>query len=348
MGAAVSEPAKSSTSGSAARVRDGIIEQATDWYLRHRDGDLSTSEQQEFLAWLRASMQHTHEYLAIARLSGSLPEAMADLGLEQAELLERAGQQVGPVPIGQMSTRRPRRALWIGVAAACLATVCAYWLTAPGFAGLPRAISVAHGEQRTVQLDDGSVVHINASSRLVVRFSHSQRLVELDRGQAMFEVAHQASRPFRVVAGAVEVTAIGTEFDVYRRNSTEVAVTVVQGKVDVVGVPTAPSGHLELGAGAQVRIASPAQHVEPKQVDIREATAWVRREIMFDGQSLREVTREFNRYIPKPIEIDDAALNDLQVSGVFNAYDSDSFLVFLRQYDVEVTEGPETIHVRRR
>jgi transmembrane sensor len=351
------------------RIRDAIIEQAAHWYLRNREGGLSATEKGEFLQWLRASLQRTNEYLAIARLSGSLRAALADLNLDPARLLEQAQEEGSAMPvlldpIGPRRRNRPesrnyKRTALVGLVAAAFIGACAlYWLTAPGFAWLPRVISVPHGEQRTVQLNDGSVMHVNASSHLRVRFSRALRLIELDQGQAMFEVAHDSTRPFRVRAGGTEVTAVGTKFDVYRRGSQQVTVTVIQGKVDVMerdaqlpspgpGSPDTVLPIVHVVAGEQLQLGA-ARRLAAKRVDVRAATAWVRREVMFEGRSLRDVTDEFNRYIPKPIEIEDPALNDLEVNGVFNAYDSDSFLVFLRQYDVQVTEDSDAIHVGRR
>jgi transmembrane sensor len=145
---------------------------------------------------------------------------------------------------------------------------------------------------------------------------------------------------------------------VYRHDSKDVTVTVVQGKVDIVtlqeGNHPAGSGPnithppLRLHAGEQVQVGSAGQGAIPKAIDIHVATAWVRREIMIEGRPLSDVAAEINRYVSKPIEIDDSTLRDLQISGVFDAYDSESFLVFLRQYDVDIDEGPNAIRVRAR
>jgi len=358
-----------------ARIREAIIDQATDWYVRHREGSLTAAQKEEFLQWLRASLQHTSEYLAIARLSGSLRAAVAELKLDPARLMEQiqGESHEAPVWLKPMSPRPPDRLKsrnYLRIALVPLTVVvllgasALYWLTAPGFAGLPRSITVAHGEQRTVQLSDGSVAHINANSQLRVRFSHAQRLVELDQGEAMFDVAHDTTKPFRVLAGSTEVTAVGTEFDVYRRSSQEVTVTVVQGKVDVVdhdvhftpavrGTNNVTPPAVRVVAGQQLHVIAvrnpatrPALAAEP--VDVRAATAWIRREVVFEGRPLREVTAEFNRYTPKPIDIEDPELSDLQVSGAFNAYDTDSFLAFLRQFDVQVREDNSAIHIERR
>lgn len=341
------------------RIQEAIVDQATYWFVLHRDGGLTAAQQEEFLRWLRASLQHTGEYLAVARLCGGMRAAIADIGIDAEDLLKQHRQGADEVialnavhpsrPQGRRRNPVWRRAGLLGLAATVLAAAGLYWWTAPGFAGLPRTVAAAHGEQRTVTLHDGSIMHVNVSSRVKVRFSGAERLIELDSGQAMFEVARDPTRPFRVVAGTAEVVAVGTQFDVYRRDSRVVTVTVVQGKVDVVDrhdgdVPGQTPNRRRLNAGEQIRLGA---QIHAAKVDTRASTAWVRREIMFEGQPLGEVAREFNRYIPVPIEIEEPALQTLLVSGVFNAYDTDSFITFLKQYPVRVHRDGRYIRVSR-
>ena len=93
--------------------------------------------------------------------------------------------------------------------------------------------TTAVGEQRVIQLADGSNVSLDTDSRIRVRFAGAERRLELERGQALFDVADDG-RPFVVVAGDTSITAVGTVFDV-RRHSDGVKVTLVSGVVDVAG-----------------------------------------------------------------------------------------------------------------
>src|SRR5262249_26271767 len=149
-----------------------------------------------------------------------------------------------------------------------------YWVSSPGLPGLPRWISVAHGEQRTISLRDGSIIHVNASSAVKVAYSKEQRLIELDHGQALFGVANDSKRPFRVRAGSTEITAVGTQFDVYRKADRDVTVTVVQGRVRI---EQGSGGRIEstraaptmLSAGQQWRLEARTVSTAPAQVDTR-------------------------------------------------------------------------------
>lgn len=70
------------------------------------------------------------------------------------------------------------------------------------------------GEMPVVTLEDGSVVQLNAASAIAVEFTEKRRVIRLLRGEAFFQVAHGADRPFTVMAGTTSVTALGTAFDV--------------------------------------------------------------------------------------------------------------------------------------
>jgi transmembrane sensor len=351
------------------RLRKVVLEQATEWFARQRAGDaLTAAEQSAFMDWLRQSPLHVQEYLALRQLARDLPAALEGI---VAAIDRTSADTVGPpsnvVPLGhrqpaEFGTPRKRlrmdRRMLLALAAALMLALGVYSLvSAPGLRLWPDVITVPHGEQRTVELPDGSVMHLNASSRVTVQFSRAARLIKLEQGQALFEVTEDARRPFRVRAGTTEVLAVGTQFDVYRRSQERTTVTVLQGRVEVMS-PEPPSGSadsvrvaantlpLQVSAGEQVQLdPTKVPHVEP--VDARLATAWIHREIAFDHRPLGEIAEEINRYARVPIGIEDASLRELRVSGVLDAYDTDSLLLFLGQYG-EVEVGKRAILIRRR
>ena len=142
---------------------------------------------------------------------------------------------------------------------------------------------------------------------------------------------------------------LGTKFDVRLEHDSTV-VTVVVGTVGVgpsrpldargaVQQNSAPR-FVQLGAGEQLRVAEGQWPATPKVVDAESATAWLRKEIVFDHEPLEHVAVEFNRYAPTPIELSTPALRNLQISGVFATDDTDAFIAFLRSLKgvrVEVT-----------
>jgi transmembrane sensor len=336
-------------------ARTAIIEQAAGWFLRHRSGRLTHSEKEEFLEWLRASRLNTEEYVEQVRLHRALGQVVCDLRLDATELAkqDRAPVSANLFPLAANTTTSDpppasrygrRRSVFVALAASVAIAIAAAWIYSVHKG--PQRIAVPHGEQRIVQLPDGSTMHVNVSSRVDIKYTDRERAIELKEGQAFFEVARDSERPFRVRVKGAEVMAVGTQFDVYLRRDREVIVTVVEGKVDIVDV--VPDDRLRLSAGQQVRLGHQGRRLSARPTDTRVATAWMRREVIFNGEPLEQVAEELNRYIPVPVNIEDENLKKMRVRAVFNVYDSDSFLAFLKQYGVELDSSPTSIRVYRR
>jgi transmembrane sensor len=197
--------------------------------------------------------------------------------------------------------------------------------------------STRHGEQQTQRLPDGSTLHLNTDTSVTMQLSAAERLVTLGTGEAEFEVAHDPNRPFRVLAGAVQVIDRGTRFNV-RLDPDGTVITVVEGRVVVAPRPTptranatpnARSGPVELTANQQVSVTQWPPST-PVPADAHGTTSWLRRQITFEHEPLSTVASEFNRYASKPIEIATPALGKLEISGVFSIDDPSEFIAFLR------------------
>jgi transmembrane sensor len=342
-------------------IREAIAEQASEWFTENRSGPLDNKESTRFMAWLKASPIHVEEYLRIAALAPDLEAAAKTNRTPRETLLERARNESDGILSfdragrGQLPalSRRRRSPAWSLAAAAALAVVAVttVWSMRNGERfGLPLSYSTVRGEQRVQRLPDGSVLHLNTDSAVTVRYSRSERLVSLDRGQALFEVARQDSRRLRVQMDRGGVVAVGTQFDVYRKSDTT-TVTVVEGSVEVYsgGAPP-PAGaepwvHVNLGDQLDIgdRIGA------SRHVDARAAVAWLQRQIAFQDEPLGEVAAEFNRYGPITVEIDDASLRALPISGIVDAYDTDSFAAYLATLSgVIVQKTPTRIRVLAR
>jgi transmembrane sensor len=323
------------------RIREAIAEQASEWFMENRSGLLDHKESARFIAWLQASPIHVEEYLRIAALAPDLATAAKTNKTPRETLLARArGELDGIVSFDRAglaqlpaSARRRRSPVWSLAAAAALTVVAvtAVWSMRDGERfGLPRTYSTVHGEQRIRRLPDGSVLHLNTDSAVTVRYSRSERLVSLDRGQALFEVAHQDGRRLRVQTDRAGVVAVGTQFDVYRKSGTT-TVTVVEGSVEVysgeVRPPAGAEPWVRLNLGDQLDVGD--RIGVPRHADVRAALAWLQQQIAFQDEPLGEVAAEFNRYGPIIVEIDDASVRALPISGIVDAYDTDSFAAYL-------------------
>jgi transmembrane sensor len=210
------------------------------------------------------------------------------------------------------------------------------------------------GENLSITLSDGSTVDLNARSTLRIEFSKGERDVELLQGQALFDVAHDVSRPFIVKSGGATVRAVGTQFDV-DRGASGTTVTVVQGRVAVggggavpqIGAPGA-AAPTYVAAGEQVTVTAQAV-TKPKHADVAATTAWTQRRLIFDGTRLSEVVEQFNRYNTRQLVIEDSELKDFHLSGVFTSTDPASLIRFLReQPGVEVIETADAVRITRK
>jgi transmembrane sensor len=198
------------------------------------------------------------------------------------------------------------------------------------------------GEQRVVRLDDGTRLSLNSGTCVVITYSDSERRVELVRGEAFFEVAHNAARPFIVTAGDQQVVAIGTSF-VVRYEAARTAITLLDGSVRVspatdVGLTLAPGERVTFAAGGSRRLD------EPK---IEAVTAWRRGEVMLDSTQLEDAVAELNRYDKNTLIIDDPRIATLSISGIYHAGDSRGFAhTIAKLYGLEIIEQSNRIHLR--
>jgi transmembrane sensor len=340
------------------QIRLAIADQASEWFVENRGGPLDRETRARFMAWLKTSPVHVREYLTIAGLAGDLDTAARTTQIPLEPLLVRARATTDPPVTLDSSalahapaTIRPRGSRVGSLAAAAalaLVAVAALWLTRDGERfGLPKTYSTAHGEQSERALPDGSVLHLNTDSQVTVHYSRRERVIDLDRGEALFQVAHEGERGFRVAAGNTQVLDVGTQFDVYRKYEA-VQVTVVEGTVAVyTGPPQLTPVALRLAAGYQVEIRGEVGL--PRAVDARAAVAWLKRQIAFENLPLGEVAQEFNRYGHIPIEIDDEVLRALPITGIFDPYDTESFVAFLEILNgVVVQKTPTRIRVLSR
>ena len=348
----------------AEEIRGAIAQQAGEWFIAHQAGPLAAGDGAAFLAWLRASPIHVQEYLGVARIANGLAAAIGGPEVPLETFLEQV--RAGEDRVASLGTLAPMRqppasrlSLWrawpIAASLLALAAGILWWAHDGQLLGLPKTYQTAHGEQLVRRLPDGTLVRLDTDSAVTVRYSGRERVVEVNRGQALFQVAHDDTRRFRVAAGEAQVLAVGTEFDVYRKRSTTV-VTVAEGQVVVyagAAVPPTNAGTFprlaqRVNAGYQVRIDAGVMSAQPMPADLNQALAWAQRRIVFEQRPLGEVAEEFNRYGRVPLVIDDAALRALPISGAFDVYDTDSFAAFLSTLDgVSVERTPTQIRVTR-
>ena len=199
----------------------------------------------------------------------------------------------------------------------------------------------AVGGNRREELLDRSQVSLNTDSRLRVRLGNGRRDSELIRGEALFTVAHDKLRPFYVKAAHTLVCAMGTAFSVRIHENHEVEVLVAQGRVSIgMADPAAAAGTPVLTNSAPQASTDQSVIMGPDSLLIKQQApgyvarrlAWTAGNISFDGETLTEAVREFNRYNRRHIAIADPAIAAMKVGGRFEANDPESFAATLEKH----------------
>jgi transmembrane sensor len=202
------------------------------------------------------------------------------------------------------------------------------------------AVTTGIGEQRTLSLEDGTRVYLNTNTRAVVHYDKNTRRVDLQNGEAMFEVAKRPDWPFVVTAGDRQIRALGTEF-IVRRDDDELMVTLVEGRVTVSPVGAGES------MAAEKEVLNPGQRLtfvgasKPKldNPPIEKVTAWQRGQVAFDDTPLPEAISEMNRYskIRLVLTLDASSVSHVHISGLFRAGDSEDFAqAIAKTYSLEL------------
>lgn len=331
-----------------------VAEQAADWLLILEDA--GPEEHEAFADWLARSPVHVGAFLrasAVDRLAEGIdPEH--DLEIPQGPFSDTpigaaTDAQITQTPLRRNGFFREKRwAMAAGIAFAMAGLLLAAAWQRTGL-GEWKHLAAAVGEQRVLELEDGSVLYLEPGSSVDLRFTGTERALQLLTGGAMFQVAHDTQRPFRVHAGNAIVQAVGTQFSVSRLRE-DAVVSVVEGIVQVsretslleklIRQPDAAGAVLRLGAGQETRVAHDGLIAAARVATADPVKNWKERRLTFLNEPLSAIADEFNRYNRTPkIRIVDAAAGELRFAAAFDAGDMDSLVLVL--------EGNPKLHVER-
>lgn len=302
-------------------MHDSIREEAAVWFARRRDGACTPSEEAAFEDWYGRSETHARAYAETERawhewkqLQGS--ERMREMA---AAAMAATAPRRQRVPAG----RRWRPLL----AAACVVAVAAIGgvKLLPLLSSMPPVTySAGLGEQRTEQLPDGTRVTLNTETTLQVHYGRQRREIVLQHGEAMFDVIHDAKRPFIVTAGDGSIVDLGTQFEVRKDNDAAI-VTLLEGRVEVA----AGDERKQLTPGEQARYGARIAGISVHKVDPTAVTAWLHGRLDFNGMPLAQAIADANRYSAVKLRLGDPKLADMRVGGSFRAGDNAAIAVAL-------------------
>lgn len=298
---------------------------ASRWFARLHSADISKSTDRDLNLWLNRDPRNEEEFERRELLWELLGEVQDD-----PEILEVA-RRYSALP----GRWRAQPHFWVkwGLATAVLTALAmgGYWQfkTLSRSAAVPiqeMTLTTTAGEERQIVLADGSRVVLNTATRLHERFTRGVRWLDLEQGEAVFLVRHDAHWPFVVVAGNTSTHDVGTEFDVLHLAG-RTDVSVLRGRVQVDAPSTTGARQqMVLGPGQAAAYSDVEGIGSVSAADLSRITAWQRNRVEFHDDTLTSAVNDFNRYITMRIVIGDPSLAGIRVSGVFRCGDTSAFL----------------------
>lgn len=294
-----------------------IEDQAADWSALRRMSDSWAAERQaELEAWLARSPAHRVAYLRI------------EATWRRTERLAALREPMRKTPSAVFAKRLP----WRHIAAA-FGLVLLSGIVAEGYFLRPggQLVETPRGGQERLLLADGSRVELNTDTAIRVDLSGQTRAVELVRGEAFFQVKHDASRPFVVTAGSHKVTDLGTKF-LMRMAQQSLHVMLMEGKAQLENSDNGKEKAVVLSPGDVAVATAAATRVTRRPVhDLSESLAWQHGAIIFRNERLADAIAEFNRYGgPQLVVTDDVAAN-LKINGTFQTGGAEDFAGITRE-----------------
>lgn len=366
-----------------------IGREASDWLVRLQDPQPEPDDpyfdpkkrDAAFLEWLQRSPEHVRMFLKIRETYNRLGQIDAKRLIRIQDLLGESqkavshvadrvrGRSIAPRPKELEAIRENARS-WRG-AGAVLRSRPAIGLASLAVAGIVIGLvlmyrrpvtastilySTSVGERKFVALEDGSMLTLNTDTRVAVTYESHAREVHLLSGEVLFDVRHNARRPFRVFSDNVSIEDRGTQFDVYRQ-PTGTTVSVISGQVQLycdcatrgsasaaqaaapgerIAISQRALTSVALGHGDRAEVtATPKNAILTRQtVSARELSlsiAWKDGKVWFEGQTLAAAVSELNRYTTRRLIIADPNIATYKVKGQFPVADMEAVVDVLRE-----------------
>lgn len=291
-----------------------VDDRAAAWAAKVDTGLLGPDEQAALDAWLDEDARHF----------GAFAKARAVLA--HTDRARALGPEFDVAQFGAIQAPSRRRFMLTGSIAAGLAAMA---VGAEVFSRLlgARKYTTRIGETQIVPLEDGSILTLNTHSQVEVNYTKDRRDIRLLRGEVLFDVAKNKQRPFVVEAAGTTVRAVGTSFTVSLLPDRPVQVLVREGIVEVKrpSVPVAPPVRLAANNRAVAPVDAPIQTAAVAPAEVTRALSWRVGRLAFEGESLRDAAAAFARYSDTHIEIDDPAIANQSVTGLFVSNDPVGF-----------------------
>jgi transmembrane sensor len=286
---------------------------AIDWLVRTKCNTANAYDDERLKGWVAKSPSNERDYQVAKIIWQMSGELKGDPEIDRLDLPAR-------------HTAPSRIAMRIG--AALLTSGAALFLLYLGEtlrSNIDAHYETTVGQQRTIDLPDGSRVLMNTASTARISYTLWHRDIWLDAGEATFEVAKNRWRPFEVHTAKGTARALGTRFDVFTRPfSLEVA--IIEGTVDVRAIDSTGTLESTVVHGGQLATVDSAARLSVSKAEIDRIVNRQVERLEFDGSSVANAVAEFNRYSRHPIVASTPELAAMRISGVFHAGDTEAFV----------------------
>ena len=311
--------------------RQDIKVEAARWFSRLRNPDKPVDLENEFKAWLDEDSLHAFTYEQ-CRTAWALSKELDNDAEVQSEIVQARNKLKSRFkyswPIANIRSWKVN-----SVKFATLASICILGLFYMATFVQPEEYHTKVGEQRLLVLPDGSTAMLNTDTSLLTEYNRHSRRIVLQKGEAYFEVKPDANRPFEVHVNDSIVRAVSTEFNVVIQNEA-ISVTVTKGAVVIeMGDKQTNTAQIlaEVELGQVIKYLSDGSLKELVSADMERIFAWRERKIYFNSDRLIDAIHEYNRYSREKIILQEAAVQEQLITGVFYINDLESFIFALER-----------------
>lgn len=290
---------------------------ASQWRIALKENPSSASLQRRFADWCAADDAHVQAWEEVCQITNLMKQMEPALPLPP--------QQNSKVVQLKTFGLAKRRSLIGSAIAACLAL-----MVGVGFFGSVGAdYETGTKSLQIIALADGSEVTLAPDSAINVSYEKNARVVELVKGKALFDVAANKQRPFIVHTDQLEVTVVGTSFEVRSAEASPSAIASVavrHGRVRVEEKAVTNSETQFLRAGDWMSL-NPKGQTAFGTRDVNQIATWQNNILLAQGTPLEEVIAELDHYFTGKIVVVGADLAHQPVTGVYQLDDPEAALL---------------------
>lgn len=331
-----------------------IEQQASEWLIRSESEHFTDAMRAELESWLQKPA-HRVSFLRVEKAWRRASRLIANRrpfdGNVDLDLLKEPAAEPGRKSNNPGSPWTLRIATIAAIVLGMYLAGLAAWIAIGSTKWISYTTSIGGYEQ--VTLPDGSVMQLNTDSEVRARITGDKREIELVRGEALINATNDPRRPLMVRAANARARAGfsprgGTTFVVRFRPPNRVDFGVTDGSITVgtsyrlidVALRREFSSESTLMAGDSAIVRPEGVQFERVGLDeLNRKTSWIIGLLTFQGETLTEVTDEFNRYNRRQLLVTDPAIAGRRIGGAFQSNDPDSFIAALEQrFDIHADE----------